>query len=117
MKLNERIDKTLRWLGIAPHLNGYRYLSDAIEMTLNDAEYLHSMTKRLYPDIARKYGVSDGAAERSIRHAIRYAWQHTPLDVLHKAFGNTCSTRSDVPTNSLFLATVVLLIKNEYKIF
>ena len=43
-------------------------------MVYNDIELLGSITKVLYPDIAKKYNTTASRVERAIRHAIEVAW-------------------------------------------
>ena len=42
-------------VGVPAHIKGYQYLREAIIMSVNDTEMLNSITKILYPTIAKKY--------------------------------------------------------------
>lgn len=53
--LEEIVSKLLREIGVAPSLKGYDYLRIAIILTMeNKEQYLHNVTKALYPDIAKR---------------------------------------------------------------
>ena len=41
-------------IGVPAHIKGYQYLRDAIVMSVNDMDMLNSITKILYPTIAKK---------------------------------------------------------------
>mgnify|MGYP002508524654 CR=1 FL=1 len=43
-------------------------------MSVNDKEMLASVTKILYPTIAKKHQTTPSRVERAIRHAIEVAW-------------------------------------------
>ena len=57
-------------IGVPAHIKGYQYLRDAIILVINDMEMLNSITKILYPTIAKKHQTSPSRVERAIRHAI-----------------------------------------------
>ena len=42
-------------LGVPAHLRGYRYLRDAVLMSMEDMELVGSVTKLLYPEIAKRH--------------------------------------------------------------
>lgn len=57
--------------GMRPQNSGFQYFVDAIEMVYNDRSYTERyMTKRLYPDIGKKYGITGSCVERCMRHAV-----------------------------------------------
>lgn len=87
--------------GIMPHLLGFGYLRDAVVMTSTGQTPLRGITKILYPDLARRYRVSDRDVERCIRHAIKYGWDSRRMEsaLLAEAFPE--SGRS--PTNLEFI--------------
>ncbi len=65
-------------LGIRPNLAGYHLLIDAIITTLRTPDLLKSLTKGLYPIIAKEYGKNARAVERNMRRAIDSAFDHDP---------------------------------------
>ena len=57
-------------IGVPAHIKGYQYLREAIMMSVEDSEMMGSITKILYPTIAKKYRTTASRVERAIRHAI-----------------------------------------------
>lgn len=52
------VTKLLLSLGVPAHLKGYHYLRSAILRSEQDIEVVSSVTKLLYPDVAREYNTS-----------------------------------------------------------
>ena len=93
-------------LGVPAHIKGYTYLREAIIMTVNAQELMSSVTKVLYPTVAKKYGTTASRVERAIRHAIEVAWDRGDIDVLGAYFGYTIQNSRGKPTNSEFIAMI-----------
>ena len=88
------------------HIKGYHYLRTAIKYCLDDSEMLSSVTKILYPSVAKKYKTTSSRVERAIRHAIEVAWDRGDVDVLSSYFGYTIQSERGKPTNSEFIAMI-----------
>lgn len=86
------------------HIKGYQFLRDAILLTMNEPEYINAVTKRLYPEIAKKNGTTASRVERAIRHAIEVAWNRGRVESINKAFGCRVCSPEDKPTNGEFIA-------------
>lgn len=91
-------------VGIPAHIKGYSYLRDAIILSVNDAEMINSVTKLLYPTIAKRFCTTPSRVERAIRHAIEVAWDRGDTSVLESYFGYTIQYQRGKPTNSEFIA-------------
>lgn len=65
-------------LGLSARYAGFRYLALALDLAVRDPQILCSVTKRLYPEIARQCGTNWKAVERSIRTAISTIWLKNP---------------------------------------
>ena len=111
--MNNKIILTLRELGVPAHLEGYEYLKDAFQICLDDAKAIRSVTKNIYPQIAKSFETTPRRVERAIRHAIEVAWDRGDLEVFARFFGNSISPDRGKPTNSEFIATVVEAIRME----
>lgn len=111
--LERRITDVLKDLGVPTHLKGYDYLRSAIAMCVEDKDILDKVTARLYPEIAKQYGITASRVERAIRHAIEVAWDRGDLNVLKQYFGNTISRSKGKSTNSEFLACVATQLRME----
>ena len=96
----------LHEIGIPAHIKGYQYLRDAIIMSVRDTEMLSSVTKILYPTIAKTHKTTPSRVERAIRHAIEVAWGRGELDTLNSLFGYTVNGGKGKPTNSEFIALI-----------
>ena len=103
-------------IGIPAHIKGYHYLREAIMLSINDSEMLESVTKLLYPTIARKIDTSPSRVERAIRHAIETAWDRGDVDVLTKMFGYTINGGKGKPTNSEFIALITDNLRLRFRI-
>lgn len=102
-------------IGVPAHIKGYQYLRDAIIMSVNDNEMLGSITKRLYPTIAKNHKTTSSRVERAIRHAIEVAWSRGKMDTIEELFGYTVNSGKGKPTNSEFVALIADKIRLEYK--
>ena len=105
--LERRIFKFQTQLGIRSNIKGYNYIKTAITLAYNDSTILESVTKRLYPDIAKIYNTTASRVERAIRHAIETAWMNGNVDVINYIFGYSVCADKAKPTNSEFIAHVV----------
>lgn len=113
--LDASITSIIHEIGVPAHIKGYMYLREAISMVYNDIELLGSITKVLYPDIAKKFKTTSSRVERAIRHAIEVAWSRGNIDSISSLFGYTVSMSKAKPTNSEFIAMVADKLRIENK--
>lgn len=66
----------LEQLGISAHTNYAEYTIAAILRCMGDESYLQLLTKRLYPEIAKEYGLLDNAIEHGIRYCFQQIRKH-----------------------------------------
>lgn len=104
--LDEKISYIFMTVGIPAHIKGYKFLREAIKMSIEDPNIINSITKRLYPDIASKYETSPSKVERAIRHAIEVAWNRGKIENINTLFGVTVYSSNEKPTNGEFIALV-----------
>ncbi len=100
------VSDIMHQLGVPAHIKGYQYLRTAILLTIENPEMMHSVTKELYPTVAKTYKTSSSRVERAIRHAIEVAWDRGDVDVLCSYFGYTIQNSRGKPTNSEFIAMI-----------
>ncbi len=100
------ITDIIHQIGVPAHIKGYHYLREAIMMAVSDIEIMNSVTKCLYPSVAKKHGTTSSRVERAIRHAIEVAWDRGDVDVLNSYFGYTIHSGKGKPTNSEFIALI-----------
>lgn len=93
-------------LGMPAHLRGYHYLREGICMSMENMELVGSITKLLYPEIAKRYHTTDVKVERAIRSVIEIGWERGNEDVFEDIFGYSRMHERQRPTNSEFILGV-----------
>lgn len=91
-------------------------LRSAVEMCAEDMELVGSVTKLLYPDLAKKHKTTDQKIERAIRNAIEVSWERGNGDLFEELFGYNNSEEYSRPTNSEYIAAVADHIRLEYEL-
>lgn len=109
------ISNIMRDIGVPAHIKGYQYLRTAIMLCIEDCEMLSSVTKILYPTVAKKFSTTPSRVERAIRHAIEVAWDRGDVEVLSSYFGYTIQAQRGKPTNSEFIAMISDKLKLQIK--
>lgn len=112
-QLDTIITSIIKEIGVPAHIKGYAYLREAIQMVYYDIELLGSVTKILYPEIAKKFGTTPSRVERAIRHAIEVAWNRGNYESISEMFGYTVHHMKSKPTNSEFIAMIADKIRIE----
>lgn len=98
-------------LGIPAHLQGYSYIRTSVLLILEDEMRVTSVTKLLYPDIAKIHSTTSTKVESSIRKAIEVVWNRNS-EHFNEYFNANWVVR---PTNSEFLATFKEVVKQHIK--
>lgn len=104
--LEVTVSEIMHELGVPAHIKGYQYLRTSIILSVNSPEMMNSVTKVLYPTVAKQYDTTSSRVERAIRHAIEVAWDRGDIDVLSSYFGYTIQNSRGKPTNSEFIAMI-----------
>lgn len=104
--LKTRVTEIIHEIGVPAHIKGYQYLRSAVIKAVGDPSIINSITKELYPAIAKEFQTTPSRVERAIRHAIEVAWDRGDFDTLQYWFGYTISISKGKPTNSEFIALV-----------
>ena len=113
--LEKDVTDMIHEIGVPAHIKGYQYLREAIMMSVQDVEMLNSITKILYPTIAKKFQTTSSRVERAIRHAIEVAWNRGKMETLDAMFGYTINTGKGKPTNSEFIALIADKIRLQFR--
>ncbi len=113
--LEQDVTDMIHEIGVPAHIKGYQYLREAIMMAVEDIDMLNSITKVLYPTIAKKYQTTSSRVERAIRHAIEVAWSRGRMETLDALFSYTVNTGKGKPTNSEFIALIADRIRLQYR--
>lgn len=114
--IENSVTKIMHEVGVPAHIKGYQYIREAIILAVNDIETINSITKILYPTLAKKFKTTPSRVERAIRHAIEVAWARGEMDINNEMFGNTISATKGKPTNSEFIAMIADKLRLEMKI-
>lgn len=113
--LEQDVTNMIHEIGVPAHIKGYQYLREAIMMSVRDAGMISSITKILYPTIAKRFQTTPSRVERAIRHAIEVAWSRGKMETLESLFGYTIDTSKGKPTNSEFIALIADRIRLSYR--
>jgi hypothetical protein len=105
-KIDERISHIFITVGIPAHIKGYQFLREAIKLAVDNPSIINSITKQLYPSIAKKFTTTPSKVERAIRHAIEVGWNRGRADRVNDIFGVKAFDRKDKPTNGEFIALI-----------
>ena len=109
------VSEIMHQIGVPAHIKGYSYLREAIILSVNNNEMLNSVTKLLYPSVAKTFKTTSSRVERAIRHAIEVAWDRGDVDVLSSYFGYTILSSRGKPTNSEFIAMIADKLRLQMK--
>lgn len=104
--VEQAVTDCINEIGVPAHIKGYQYLREAIKMSVEDPEMVSSITKILYPTVAKKYQTTPSRVERAIRHAIEVAWSRGRMETIEATFGYTIDRCKGKPTNSEFIALI-----------
>lgn len=115
--IETQVTQIIHQIGVPAHIKGYQYLRTAILLTVKDSDIINSVTKVLYPSVAKKYATTTSRVERAIRHAIEVAWDRGDVDTLNAYFGYTIQNNRGKPTNSEFIAMIADNLRLKYKIY
>lgn len=113
--IETQVTRIIHQIGVPAHIKGYQYLRTAILLTIRDSEMINSVTKVLYPSVAKKYQTTTSRVERAIRHAIEVAWDRGDVDTLNSYFGYTIQNTRGKPTNSEFIAMIADNLRLKYR--
>ncbi len=115
-ELEIRVTNVIHNVGVPANIKGYKYLRDAILMTIKDNEMINAVTKQLYPEVAKRHKTTSSRVERAIRHAIEVACTRGNEECFYKLFGYTVSTLKGKPTNSEFIALIADKLRLELNV-
>lgn len=115
--IEAQVTRIIHQIGVPAHIKGYQYLRTAILLTVKDSDVINSVTKVLYPSVAKKYSTTTSRVERAIRHAIEVAWDRGDVDTLNSYFGYTIQNNRGKPTNSEFIAMIADNLRLKYKLY
>ena len=106
METKRQVTELMLELGMPAHLRGYHYLREAILLSMEDMELVGSITKLLYPEIAKTFQTTNIKVERAIRSIVEIGWERGNEEMFEKIFGYSGRCGKTRPTNSEFILGV-----------
>lgn len=106
----ERISHVLWEMKIPANMKGFRCLRQGILLGMTQPAMLESITKELYPAIAKELNSTTVSVERSIRNAIAHAWSECDTSVFHTYFGSM----NRKPSNGQFISMIAERLRLEF---
>ena len=107
LKALKRTTYLLVSAGFQSRHRGYRYLREAVWIAWKEPEMLRSVTKCLYPEVAKRFDTTSKQVERAIRNTIETAWLYGNADTLAVIFGALFTKSNERPTNSEVIQVLV----------
>ncbi len=114
-ELERYITNIMLDIGVPAHLKGYHYMRDAILLCGRDIEAVTSVTKLLYPTVAKHFKTTNQKVERAIRNAIEVSWTRGNTDTFEEMFGYSIKSGKTRPTNSEYIARIADKIRLDIK--
>ena len=103
--LQSEISEILVQLNFKNNLSGFRYIVSGLPVFSENPQ--QTVTKELYPAIAKLHGKTGAQVERSIRNAIDQAWQHRDDRIWRMYFAPAPDGSIPRPTNGQLLHTLM----------
>ena len=116
MDIIQQITKMMLEIGVPAHLKGYHYLREAIHLSAGDMELVGSVTKLLYPEIAKRYQTTDRKVERAIRNAVEVSWERGNAEFFETVFGYSRETGKVRSTNSEYIACLADKVRLDFSL-
>ena len=107
-RINRRICTELDQVGISQKAVGYKYLLEAITMTIQNP------VTRICSIIGKKYRKSESSVERAMQNSINRAWTTTDIDELLENYTAKITSDRGVPTITEFIFYYAQKIKNDF---
>lgn len=107
-RVTRRIISELNLIGVNQKSVGYKYLVDAIFITIKEP------TQNICCIIANKYNKTESSVERAMQNAINRAWATSSIDDLLNNYTAKISSAKGTPTLTEFIFYYANKIKNEY---
>ena len=70
VNLELSVTEIIHQVGVPAHIKGYHYLREAIIMSVNDPDIINSVTKQLYPAVAKSFSTTSSRVERASTHIL-----------------------------------------------
>lgn len=107
---SDAIDELLHKMGYTGNYMGMESLITAVELVWRDRTLLHSVTKVLYPEVAKRCGGTWKTVERNLRTAAKACWERGDRALLQE-MGWYGAAGDAIDRRSLFITIVSYIRK------
>ena len=105
-------ERLLRSLGATGRYTGFDYLIFIVDTLLTTQDSHYFVTKCIYPDTAKRFGVNTGSVEHAIRTVVQTCWKRADHSALDYVAGVHLEK---IPTNSQFIDLLVAFLRYKKK--
>lgn len=112
-KIPAEIFNELNIIGIPMHTKGYKYFAYAICLLLKNPKLGNSLTKCLYPEVAKAFNTTNMGVMRAMIYSIDTAFGRGKDDILYLYFGNSININTGKPTAGQFINTIYYHVKRK----
>lgn len=113
--LETQVTNLLSQIGMIRNIKGFNFVRQAIILAVQNPKIMESVTKELYPVIAKSNSTTASRVERAIRHAIEVAYDRGNINILDSLFGYSITSDKGKATNSEFIALLADHIRLQIK--
>lgn len=106
-RLIQQIQQELNLIGISPKVVGYKYLTDAVLLTIRQTD------ANLYQILGEKYKKSDASIQRAMQNAINRTWRMSDPDDLLRYYTARISSEKGCPTIMEFIFFYATKLRNQ----
>ena len=99
------ISSLLLKLGVSPSHQGFGYIIECVKMVDKNKELIYSVTTKLLPEVAEKFGTTPERVEKNIRHAIQKSFEYIDDSVAAEVFGSLYSKNRGIK-NSCYIGAI-----------
>ncbi len=103
-KKQDDVSKLLKELGFKRASRGFTDCVEAVLLASETEEIYGSLTKEIFPEIAKKRGKSEAAVEKAVRDALADSWEQGDRTKFRAVFGDRYRPKHGRPTVVEFLA-------------
>lgn len=107
----EDVYDLLSGLNLTRNYRGFNYAAYAVYLTAQDVTRIQLVTKWIYPDVAKHYGVEPSRVERNIRTLVSIIWDQDP-NQFSRVTGINLQKK---PTNARFIALLADYLRQHNK--
>ncbi len=100
-QISSKINRELDLIGVSNHLQGRRYLYDAIKYVIEEKETSSKITTVQY--LAKKYKKNNSTISRAMQNCIIHAWRVSPIEDLTTHYTARINYETGIPTPTEFI--------------